>query len=160
MSVVRLIRPLCDHGLAEAAAENVEGHSPHAARGSDVSVNAGVGRVRVHRLWQPQARRGSHPRRPCPGIELLLREGRGRPAQAEEPASLPQLPRTKAEARALDWDQLKALVVAYPEIEYVPERKWKQWLVSRWVGLTQVERDSFRAALDAADATRAEHSVV
>ena len=92
-------------------------------------------------------------------IELLLREGLGRPAQAEEPASLPQLPRSEAEARALDWDQLKALVVAYPEIEYLPEAKRKQWLVSRWVGLTQAERDSFRAALDAADATRAEHSV-
>jgi hypothetical protein len=93
-------------------------------------------------------------------IELLLREGLGRPAQAEEPPSLPQLPRSEAEARALDWDQLKALVVAYPEIEYVPEAKRKQWLVSRWIGLTQPERDIFRAALDAADATRAEHSLV
>jgi hypothetical protein len=37
---------------------------------------------------------------------------------------------------------------------------YQQWLVSRWVGLTQAERDSFRAALDAADTTRAEHSVV
>jgi hypothetical protein len=62
------------------------------------------------------------------------------------PASLPPLPCSEAEARALDWDQLKALVVDYPEIEY---------LVSRWVGLTQPERDSFRAALDAADAIRA-----
>jgi hypothetical protein len=93
-------------------------------------------------------------------IELLLREGVGRPAQAEEPASLPQLPRSEAEASALDWDQLKALAVAYPEIEHLPEGKRKQWLLSRWVGLTQAERDSFRAALDTADATRAEHSVV
>ena len=86
-------------------------------------------------------------------IELLLREGLGRPAQAEESPSLPQLPRSEAEARALDWDHLKALAVAYPEIEYLPEGKRNQWLVSRWVGLTQAERDSFRAALDAADAT-------
>jgi hypothetical protein len=50
-------------------------------------------------------------------------------------------------------------VIAYPEIEYLPEAKWKRWLVSRWVGLTQAERDSFRAALDAADAP-AEHSIV
>ena len=92
-------------------------------------------------------------------IELLLREGLGRPAQAEEPASLPQLPRSEAEARVLDWDHLKALAVAYPEIEYLPEGKRKQWLVSRWVGLTQAERDNFRAALDAADATQVEHSV-
>ncbi len=57
-------------------------------------------------------------------------------------------------------DQLKALMVAYPENEYLPEAKRKQWLVSRWVGLTQAERDSFRAALDAADAPRPEHSIV
>jgi hypothetical protein len=41
--------------LAEAAAENVDDISPHAARGRDVSVEAGLGRVRAHRLWQPQA---------------------------------------------------------------------------------------------------------
>ena len=93
-------------------------------------------------------------------IELLLREGLGRPAQAEEPAALPQLPRSEAEARALDWEQLKALRIAYPELEYMPEAKRQQWLVSRWVGLTQAERNSFRAALDTADATRAAHSVV
>jgi hypothetical protein len=87
------------------------------------------------------------------------RQGLGRPTQAEEPASLPKLPRSEAEARALNWDQLKALVVAYPEIEYLPEAKRKQWLVSRWVGLTQAERDSFRAALDAADAPPTEYTV-
>jgi hypothetical protein len=92
-------------------------------------------------------------------IELLLREGLGRPAQAEEPPSLPQLPRSEAEARALDWGQLKALAVAYPEIEHLPQTKRKQWLVSRWVGLTQADRDAFRAALDAADATSTEYTV-
>jgi hypothetical protein len=45
-------------------------------------------------------------------------------------------------------------------MKYLPEAKRKQWLVSRWAQLTQAERDSFRAALDAADATRAEHSIV
>jgi hypothetical protein len=93
-------------------------------------------------------------------IELLLREGLGRPAQADEPPSLPHLPRTKAEASALDWDQPKALAVAYPEAECLPEEKRKPWLSERWVGLTQSERDIFRAALDAADATHAEQSVV
>jgi hypothetical protein len=113
-------------------------------------------------LREAEARRGSRPGCPCSGggDRALLREGLGRPAQAEEPPSLPQLPRTEAEARALDWDQLKALVVAYPEIEYLPERQRKQWLASRWVALTKAERDSFRAALDAADAPPAEHSTV
>jgi hypothetical protein len=93
-------------------------------------------------------------------IELLLREGLGRPAQAEEPPTAPRIPETQAEIEALGWEQLKALALAYPEIEYLPEAKREQWLVSRWVGLTQTERDSFRAALDAADARQAEHSIV
>ena len=102
------------------------------------------------------------PRRPCrvAAIELLLREGLGRPAQAEEPPSLPQLPRTEAEARALDWDQLKALVVADPELEYLPEGKRKQWLVSHWVGLTQTERTAFAPHSRRPMRRGAEHSVV
>ena len=87
-------------------------------------------------------------------IELLLREGLGRPAQTGE-ARLPRLPATTAEVEALSWDELTALVVAYPEAEYLPEQKRKAWLVSRWVGLTQAYRDAFRQALDAADATAA-----
>ena len=94
------------------------------------------------------------------GIELLLREGLGRPAQAEEPPTLPRIPETKAEIEALGWEELKALALAYPEIEYLPEAKRKQWLLRRWVGLKQTERDSVRTALDAADATHAEHGIV
>ena len=92
-------------------------------------------------------------------IELLLREGLGRPAQAEEPPTLPLIPETKAEIEALGWEPLKALVLAYPEAECLPEEKRKRWLYERWIGLTQADRDAFRVALDAADATRAEHSV-
>jgi hypothetical protein len=87
-------------------------------------------------------------------IELLLREGLGRPAQTEE-TPLPRLPTTAAEVEALSWAELTALVVAYPEAEYLPEQKRKEWLVSRWVGLSQADRDAFRQALDAADATAA-----
>jgi hypothetical protein len=77
-------------------------------------------------------------------IELLLREGLGRPAQAED-APMPRLPTTAAEAEALSWDQLKALVVAYPEVEYLPEQQREQWLFSRWVGLSQEDRDAWGA---------------
>ena len=93
-------------------------------------------------------------------IELLLREGLGRPAQAEEPPTLPLIPETKAEIEALGWEELKALVLAYPEAERLPQEKRKRWLYERWVDLTQADRDAFRAALDAADATRAERIVV
>jgi hypothetical protein len=87
-------------------------------------------------------------------IELLLREGLGRPAQTEE-TPLPRLPTTAAEVEALSWDELKALVLAYPEAEHLPEQERKAWLVSRWVGLSPADRDAFREALDAADATAA-----
>ena len=86
-------------------------------------------------------------------IELLLREGLGRPAQAEEPPTLPRIPETKAEIEALGWEELKALVLAYPEAECLPEERRQPWLYERWVGLTQADRDAFRAALDAADAS-------
>jgi hypothetical protein len=90
-------------------------------------------------------------------IELLLREGLGRPAQAEEPSTLPPIPETKAEIEALGWEELKALVLAYPEAECLPEEKRKPWLYERWVGLTRADRDAFRAALDAADAADRVH---
>jgi hypothetical protein len=92
-------------------------------------------------------------------IELLLREGLGRPAQAEEPPTLPRIPETNAEIEALGWEELKALVLAYPEAECLPEEKRKPWLYERWVGLTQADRDAFRAALDAADAPPTEYTV-
>jgi hypothetical protein len=116
----------------------------------------------VHGLWQPQASRGSHPdvRARVAAIELLLREGLGRPAQAEEPPTLPRIPETKAEIEALGWEELKALALAYPEAECLPDEQRKPWLSKRWVGLTQADRDAFRAALDAADTPPTEHTLV
>jgi hypothetical protein len=55
-------------------------------------------------------------------IELLLREGLGRPAQAEEPATLPRIPETKAAIEALGWEELKALALAYPRRSAGPRR--------------------------------------
>jgi hypothetical protein len=93
-------------------------------------------------------------------IELLLREGLGRPAQAEEPATPATAAPHRGRSQRTRLGTTQALAVAYPEIEHLPEAKRQPWLVSRWVGLSQAERDSFRAALDAADATRAEHSIL
>ena len=45
-------------------------------------------------------------------IELLLREGLGRPAQAVEPPTLTRIPETKAEIEARGWEELKALALA------------------------------------------------
>jgi hypothetical protein len=92
-------------------------------------------------------------------IELLLRQGLGRLAQGEEPPTLPKIPETKAKIEALGWEELKALALAYPEAECLPEERRKPWLSERWVGLTQADRDAFRAALDAADARPTEYTV-
>ena len=72
----------------------------------------------------------------------------------------PRIPETKAEIEALGLEELKALALAYPEAECLPEEKRKPWLSERRVGLTQAVRDGFRAALDAADATRDGHSAI
>jgi hypothetical protein len=45
-------------------------------------------------------------------IELLLREGLGRPPQAEE-TLVPRLPATVAEVEALGWDELRALAAIH-----------------------------------------------
>ena len=44
-------------------------------------------------------------------IELLLREGLGRPATAEEPA-MPRLPTSLAAVREMSWDDMQALFAA------------------------------------------------
>jgi hypothetical protein len=92
-------------------------------------------------------------------IELLLRKGLGRPAQAEEPPTAPRIRDTKAEIEALGWEELKALALAYPEAECLPVEKRKHWLSERWAGLTRADRDVFRAALDAADAAPTGYTV-
>ena len=45
-------------------------------------------------------------------IELLLREGLGRPPQAEE-TPVPRLPATVAEAKALSWEELRVLAAIH-----------------------------------------------
>ena len=60
---------------------------------------------------------------------------------------------TRVSHLSLDSDRVKAARARLPrEAECLPEEKRKSWLYERWVGLTQADRDVFRAALDAADA--------
>jgi hypothetical protein len=59
---------------------------------------------------------------------------------------VPRIPETKAEIEALGWEELKALALAYPEAECLPEERRKPWLSERWVGRTQADHDLPRSA--------------
>ena len=82
-------------------------------------------------------------------IELLLREGLGRPPQAEEAAS-PRLPRTADAVEKLGWDDLNAIFAAHfaSEIEAVTERGGEAAVRERVAALDDDQRQLLREALD------------
>ena len=81
-------------------------------------------------------------------IELLLREGLGRPPQAEEAAS-PRLPRTADAVEKLGWDDLQTIFAAQfaSEIEAVTERGGEAALRERVTALHEDQRQLLREAL-------------
>ena len=83
-------------------------------------------------------------------IELLLREGLGRPPQAEEAAS-PRLPKTVKAIEKLGWDDMQAIFAAQfaSEIEAVTERGGEAALRERVAALDDGQRELLREALDA-----------
>ena len=82
-------------------------------------------------------------------IELLLREGLGRPAQAEEAAS-PRLPRTAEAVEKLGWDDMKAIVATHfaSEIAAVTEHGGDALLRERVAALDHDQRQLLRETLD------------
>ena len=147
-----LIRPRCDLDWQSGSGER-RGHSTDAARCGDLGVEAGLSSSAPTVATASESRFPSRDvRARVAAIELLLREGLGGPAQAEEPPTPPRIPDTKAEIEALGWEEPKALALPTPRRSACPRRKRKPWSYERWVGLTQAGRDAFRAALDAADA--------
>lgn len=80
-------------------------------------------------------------------IELLLREGLGRPAQAEEP-SVPQLPDSVEAIRAMTWHDLQAVFALQfaEDITTVSERGTDA-LRERIAALSEGERRLLREAL-------------
>jgi hypothetical protein len=84
-------------------------------------------------------------------IELLLREGLGRPPQADEtPAA--RLPRTAEAVEKLGWDDMQAIFAASfaSEIEAVTERGGEAALRERVAALDDDQRELLREALIAA----------
>jgi hypothetical protein len=82
-------------------------------------------------------------------IELLLREGLGRPATTEEVPS-PRLPASAAAVKEMDWDEMQALFAAtYVEELAIAERSGGEAaLRSRLASLSEAERQALRHALD------------
>ena len=81
-------------------------------------------------------------------IELLLREGLGRPPQAEEAAS-PRLPRTAEAVEKLGWDDMNAIFAVQfaGEIAAVMERGGVALLRERVAALDGDQRQLLREAL-------------
>ena len=82
-------------------------------------------------------------------IELLLREGLGRPPQAVEAAS-PRLPRTAQAVDKLGWDDMNAIFAAQfaSEIGAVTERGGDALLRERVAALDDGQQRLLREALD------------
>ncbi len=82
-------------------------------------------------------------------IELLLREGLGRPPQAEE-ATSPRLPRTAEAVEKLSWDDLNAIFAAQfaSKIDAVTERGGEAVLRERVAALDEGQQRLLREALD------------
>jgi hypothetical protein len=86
-------------------------------------------------------------------IELLLREGLGRPAVAEEPPSL-RIPETVESIEAMPWSDMRALFASLfaDEVAAVRRDGGDAHLHSRVLALSPEDRRALRAAL--ADAPR------
>jgi hypothetical protein len=82
-------------------------------------------------------------------IELLLREGLGRPPQAEEAAS-PRLPRTAEAVEKLGWNDLQMIFATQfaSEIAAVTEDSGDALLRERVASLDEGQRQLLREALD------------
>ncbi len=82
-------------------------------------------------------------------IELLLREGLGRPPQAEDAAS-PRLPRTAEAVEKLSWSDMKMIVATHfaDEIAAVTEDGGGTLLRERVASLDEDQRQLLREALD------------
>jgi hypothetical protein len=81
-------------------------------------------------------------------IELLLREGLGRPATAEEPHTL-RVPSTVAAAKDMNWDDLQALFAAIYVDEIVAAQRdgGKGSVRAKLMSLSTSERQVLRETL-------------
>jgi hypothetical protein len=135
--------------LAEAAAEGLEGIRK-------TLLDAATGAVRDHWITFECGECGARERVEVPvpdvrarvaAIELLLREGLGRPAVAEEPPVL-RLPTTAEAVEAMPWSDMRAPFVSLfvDEIARVRQIRGDAHLRGRVMSLSPDDRNALRAA--------------
>jgi hypothetical protein len=136
--------------LAEAAAEGLEGIRK-------TLLDAATGAVRDHWTTFECGECGSRRRVEVPvpdvrarvaAIELLLREGLGRPAVAEEPPVL-RLPATAGAVEAMPWADMKALFTSLfvDEIAAVRRDGGDAHLRCRVIALSADDREALRSVV-------------
>jgi hypothetical protein len=136
--------------LAEAAAEGLEGIRK-------TLLDAATGAVRDHWITFECGECGSRKRVEVPvpdvrarvaAIELLLREGLGRPAVAEEPPVL-RVPSSAEAIESMPWSDMKALFASLfvDEIAAVRRDGGDGHLLRRVRELSQEDRTALREAL-------------
>ena len=140
------VRPL----LAAAAAENVEQLKSSLLEAAGSAVKpvwltvecAGCGERSRIEAPVPDVRAR------VAAIELLLREGLGRPATAEEVRS-PRIPASVAAVKAMSWDDMQNLFAAtyVDEIATIQRQGGRALLRQRLAVLSDSERRALRAAL-------------
>jgi hypothetical protein len=137
--------------LAEAAAEGLDGIRK-------TLLDAAPGAVGDHWVTFECSDCGKRKRVELPvpdvrarvaAIELLLREGLGRPPQAEETPS-PRLPMTAAAVARMGWDDLQMLgaTIFAEEIASISIGEGETLLRERLASLGAAERRALRGALD------------
>jgi hypothetical protein len=140
--------------LAEAAAEGLEGIRK-------TLLDAATGAVRDHWITFECGECGARKRvevplpdvrARVPAIELLLREGLGRPPQAEE-ASVPQLPSNVTAVMKMSWNELQLLgaTLFSEEIASISSSEGDAVLRQRLASLSRDERRVLREALSEPD---------
>jgi hypothetical protein len=144
------VRPL----LAAAAAENVEQLKASLLEAAGSAVKPVWLTVECSACGERSRVEAPVPdvRSRVSAIELLLREGLGRPATAEEVRS-PRMPADVDVVRAMGWEEMQALFAATytEEIAAAQQRGGKALMREKLAALTVGERSVLREALDEFD---------
>jgi hypothetical protein len=140
------VRPM----LAEAAAENAERLTASLLEAAGSAVRPAWLTVECSNCGERSRVEAPVPdvRARVAAIELLLREGLGRPPQAEEPR-VSRIPDSVEAIEKMSWNEMQALFASIyvDEIAAVQDRGGKALVQEKLAGLTDAQRGTLRQAL-------------